>query len=138
PGGISPGGQKAKTITFEPMRRILRGLGILAAGGLLLVILLIAQIYYYGAIHELEVPVEEEALDPLPQRVEIGDQAYRLGANWIRRNEYGIHELYIEGGDWERGRVNGALTRELMEAQEQAFTDQIREMIPFPRYLSLL
>lgn len=137
-GGIPVPGAKGKSITFEPMRRVLRGLGVLAAAGWFLVVLLIVQIYYYGAIHDLELPLDETSVVPMAEREKVGDRAYRVGPNWIRRNTHGLHELYVEGGDYERGRVTGALTRELMEIQEQAFTDRIQEMIPSSRYLSLL
>lgn len=97
----------------------------------------VALLYYYGAIHELKMPVSSPEIT-LPARDSLAPHHYRLGPNWVRKNAYGIHELYVEGSPYQRGIANGALTQELIEIQEKAFTDQIRVMIPSDRYLFLL
>ena len=63
---------------------------------------------------------------------------YTCGRNWIQRGNSGLWELYLEGKPFERGVIEGKLTRGLIEKQEQAFTDQIAEMIPSPAYLKFL
>lgn len=63
---------------------------------------------------------------------------YTCGRNWIQRGNSGLWELYLEGKPFERGVIEGKLTCGLIEKQEQAFTDQIAEMIPSPAYLKFL
>lgn len=61
-----------------------------------------------------------------------------IGNNWFKKSESGLYELYIEGSAYERGVVNGMLTRELVQYQEQVFTQQIHQMVPSDFYLSVL
>jgi hypothetical protein len=63
---------------------------------------------------------------------------YTCGRNWVQRRNSGLWELYLEGKPFERGVIEGKLTKGLIEKQEQAFTDQISEMIPSPSYLKFL
>src|ERR1043165_4872826 len=63
---------------------------------------------------------------------------YTIGDNWIRKNEYGLYEMYVSGKPFERGVKNGKLSAPLITAQEEAFTKQIRQMIPSPGYLKFL
>ncbi len=63
---------------------------------------------------------------------------YTCGRNWIQKRNSELWELYIEGKPFERGVVEGKLTRGLIEKQEQAFTKQIAELIPSPFYLKFL
>jgi len=63
---------------------------------------------------------------------------YTCGRNWIQRGNSGLWELYLEGKPFERGVIEGKLTCGLLEKQEQAFTDQITELIPSHTYLKLL
>ena len=60
------------------------------------------------------------------------------GNNWLKRSNSGLWEMYLEGKPFERGVINGKLTKALMESQEKAFTDRIRELIPSPFYLRFL
>lgn len=77
-------------------------------------------------------PVEKKNLiDPKDlKRIEIGQDHYRLNNSWLRKNKSGIWEMYLEGAPYERGVTYGVLAQELMEKQEVAFIEQIREMIP--------
>lgn len=63
---------------------------------------------------------------------------YTCGRNWIQRGKSGLWELYLEGKPFERGVIEGKLTRGLIEKQEEAFTHEIAEMIPSPAYLKFL
>ncbi|MCX6244207.1 MAG: C45 family autoproteolytic acyltransferase/hydrolase [Bacteroidetes bacterium] len=72
-------------------------------------------------------------------RVENPDQDfYTCGKNWIQHGNSGLWELYIEGKPFERGVIEGKLTKGLIEKQEQAFISQIAELIPSPSYLKFL
>jgi hypothetical protein len=62
------------------------------------------------------------------------------GNNYIRKNDHGHWEMYVEGDAFSRGFVMGKLSHDLIRFQEEAFVKQIREMIPsegFQRFLNL-
>jgi len=72
------------------------------------------------------------------QRQTIDSTAFTIGNNWIRKNKYGLYEMYTSGNPFERGVINGKLSKELVISQEEAFTHQIKKMIPSPAYLKFL
>jgi hypothetical protein len=59
-----------------------------------------------------------------------GKDFYTCGRCWVQQSNSGLWELYLEGKPFERGVIEGKLTLGLIEKQEQAFTDQIAELIP--------
>lgn len=61
-----------------------------------------------------------------------------LKDNWLQKNSHGLWEMYIEGNDYERGIINGKLTKNLIYKQENAFINQIKVMIPSESYLKFL
>ncbi len=61
-----------------------------------------------------------------------------IGNNWIRKSKSGLWEMYVEGGAFERGVINGKLSKKLVEEQEQAFSDQINKLVPSSFYRSFL
>ncbi len=61
-----------------------------------------------------------------------------VGANWLRRSDSGLYELYVEGTPYERGVANGLLAKELIAVQEQYFKDQIEKLVPSRGYLRFL
>jgi predicted choloylglycine hydrolase len=46
--------------------------------------------------------------------------------------------MYVSGKPFERGVINGKLSQQQIIAQEKAFTDQIKVMVPSERYLKFL
>lgn len=52
------------------------------------------------------------------------------GTNHLRRNPYGLWELYVEGGPLELGLRNGALTDSLFRHQEAVFFQKVAEIVP--------
>ena len=72
------------------------------------------------------------------QRIEVSPGFYTIKNNWFRKSKSGLYELYVEGAPFERGVVNGKLTKELVVKQEVYFTDQIAKMIPSAFYRSFL
>jgi isopenicillin-N N-acyltransferase like protein len=70
------------------------------------------------------------------ERTEPSPGFYTLKNNWFRKSKSGLYELYLEGQPFDRGVVNGKLSRELIQLQEDYFNDQISKMIPskFYRY----
>lgn len=61
-----------------------------------------------------------------------------IGNNWIRKNQFGLYEMYVEGEPYERGVANGKLSAKLVQLQEDYFVDQIKKMIPSTSYLKFL
>ena len=72
------------------------------------------------------------------ERSEKSDGLITLNNNWFRKSRSGLFELYVEGRPFERGVVNGKLTRELIQLQEDYFNDQINKMVPSNFYRHFL
>jgi len=72
------------------------------------------------------------------ERVQRAENAYAVGPNWLRKNDYGYWEMYLQGAPFERGVAAGKLTKELLKEQEEAFVAEIQHMIPSPAYLRFL
>ena len=64
------------------------------------------------------------------KREKVGPNHYVLGNNYLRKNEFGIWEMYLEGEPYERGLVYGELAKELVQEQEDIFVAQINQFIP--------
>jgi len=71
-------------------------------------------------------------------RTEPSPGFYTIKNNWFRKSKSGLYELYVEGQPFERGVINGKLTKELVVKQEDYFTAQIAKMIPSAFYRSFL
>ena len=63
---------------------------------------------------------------------------YKIGNSWLRKNKFGLWEMYLEGSPFEIGVINGKLTKELIKIQEDAFVEQINTLIPSKSYLKFL
>ncbi|MBC8321651.1 MAG: peptidase C45 [Bacteroidetes bacterium] len=63
---------------------------------------------------------------------------YKIGSSWLRKNKFGLWEMYLEGSPFEIGVINGKLTKELIKIQEDAFVEQINTLIPSKLYLKFL
>ncbi|HPS63659.1 MAG TPA: C45 family autoproteolytic acyltransferase/hydrolase [Bacteroidales bacterium] len=110
------------------------------AGVILGVFLLVAAAaaVYFHVRTRVKPPDPGVSADVFPQADSVGPGFYRAGRNWLRKNQYGNWEMYLEGAAFERGVVAGRLCRHLVEYQEDAFIGQIREMIPSDFYLRFL
>jgi isopenicillin-N N-acyltransferase-like protein len=75
------------------------------------------------------------------KREKIGNNHYVLGNNYLKKNEFGIWEMYIEGEPYERGLIYGELAKELNQQQEEIFVAQINQFIPkgaFQNFLKIM
>jgi len=72
------------------------------------------------------------------QRAEPTPGLFTLKNNWFRKSKSGLYELYVEGQPFERGVVNGKLSKELIQLQEDYFNDQINKMVPSKFYRHFL
>ena len=104
--------------------------------GILILIFILVGIF---AILVLKRPpktnyTESEDKEP----VHISENAQSLGRNWIRKNDHGLWEMYIEGSAYERGIINGKLTKSLIYNQEKIFISEIRKKVTNSVYLFFL
>ncbi len=71
-------------------------------------------------------------------RSESSPGLYTIKDSWFRKSKSGLFELYTEGKPFDRGVVNGKLTGELIQMQEDYFNAQITRMVPSKFYLHFL
>ncbi|HNQ61457.1 MAG TPA: C45 family autoproteolytic acyltransferase/hydrolase [Bacteroidia bacterium] len=105
-------------------------------GGFLL--LLICLVIYLALVAVDYPPKINESEIVSVQRMKIDENCFTFGPNWIRKSESGLWEMYVEGDAYERGLINGELSKELIYQQEKAFTDQIIKMVPSTFYRHFL
>ena len=117
------------------MKRI--GKWLLYSIGVLIVILLCA-FAYVVYVSKTDPPVVADKGSLKWQREDHGNGFYTLGNNWFKKSNSGLFELYVEGDPFERGVVNGKLSKELLVSQEDYFSAQISKMIPSTFYLHFL
>ena len=70
---------------------------------------IIGFIFYYNIVTHIEPPTE---LDPKAmgfERRETGPGQYVHDQGWLRKNKYGLWEMYIEGSPLELGILHGLL-----------------------------
>src|SRR5688500_12326951 len=104
----------------------------------LLVAIVIALMIYVQAVATADPPTPA-SLDILDQPVVEADSGlYKIGNNWFKKSKSGLYELYVEGDPFERGVVNGKLTKDLVRYQEEVFTKQIHRLVPSDFYLDVL
>lgn len=94
--------------------------------------------FYVWKISDAKPPVVSDRSAEKLQRQNIDSTSFTIGDNWLRKSKYGLYEMYTSGTPFERGVKNGKLSKELVVAQEEAFTHQIKKMIPSDSYLKFL
>lgn len=57
---------------------------------------------------------------------------------FLRQSDSGLWEIYLQGNAFDRGIAAGKLEKDLLEYQEKAFINQIKQMIPSEFYLKFL
>ena len=103
-----------------------------------LIVLIGLCILYLVLFVKIKPPAVEDQRAMQVKRVRVGNDFYRAGNNYLRRNKYGIWEMYVEGKPFERGAAIGILGKELLEYQEDVFIAEIRKIIPSDFYLRFL
>jgi isopenicillin-N N-acyltransferase-like protein len=71
-------------------------------------------------------------------RKTINDSTFVVKNNFLRKNQFGIWEMYLEGSPFERGVAGGMLSKELLDYQEFGFASGINEKVPGGFYQYLL
>lgn len=72
------------------------------------------------------------------ERTQVDSNYYKLGKNWLRKNEAGLWEAYVSGAPFERGAILGNLAQELIVQQEVYFVRQIKELVHSEYFLYIL
>ena len=103
-----------------------------------ILLLLLVFIVYFKIVTRIAPPTELHPDELGFERVKVDEDYYRCEGSWLRKNDFGLWELYIEGKPLELGVMNGLLTSELVKSQEDAFVEQIKVMIPSESYLKFL
>ena len=118
------------------LKKILKGFAWFTG---ILILLLAVFCFYVWKVSDIKPPVvNDKAVATNLQRTALDSTAFVLGNNWIRKSKYGLYEMYTSGAAFDRGVINGKLSKELVIAQEAAFTLQIKKMIPGTSYLKFL
>ena len=95
-------------------------------------LLLIGIIYLYSvAVVNPAKPNDMSSLQL--RRTEVSKDFYTLKNNWFRKSKSGLYELYVEGAPFERGVINGKLSKELVTRQEDLFNEPITSSLPEKR-----
>ncbi|CAG4994819.1 hypothetical protein DYBT9275_01474 [Dyadobacter sp. CECT 9275] len=105
------------------------------------VVLLVSGILFGLFIWRIKVPspdIKSTKTVESYSRVQVGPDHYTVGNCWLKKNKYGIWEMYLEGAPYERGLIYGVLAKELIEKQEIYFVDQINELIPNRFFLQII
>ncbi|MFI5155228.1 MAG: C45 family autoproteolytic acyltransferase/hydrolase [Chitinophagales bacterium] len=103
-----------------------------------IMLLLLAGFGWLVWVSKVNPPIIDNKASLSWKREETSPGFYTLGNNWFRKSKSGLFELYVEGEPFNRGVVNGKLTKELVQVQEDYFNAQINRLIPSKFYLHFL
>lgn len=105
--------------------------------GFFLLLLLAGAIYLYNVAIAYPPKVSNKDVLKL-QRTEVSPGFYTLKDNWFRKSNSGLFEMYVSGEPFERGVINGKLSKELVIKQEDYFNEQICKLVPSASYRNFL
>jgi isopenicillin-N N-acyltransferase-like protein len=101
-------------------------------------ILLAVLLVLYKICISIKPPLEDTKESEQLKRESPYKDFYTCDDSWLKKNEFGLWEMYLEGNNLELGLKNGILAEELIHDQEEAFITQLREMVPSEFYLNFL
>tara|TARA_B100000795_G_scaffold85940_1_gene62484 strand:- start:23487 stop:25151 length:1665 start_codon:yes stop_codon:yes gene_type:complete len=78
-----------------------------------------------------QIPSEYKEINYL---IKDNNRLYSYGKSWANKNEYGLWEVYLEGGAFERGVAYGNLIEEPVQYQEEVFVNSINKIVPSKVY----
>jgi len=115
-----------------------RGLRIFRNVIIIIVLLIVAIVVTFNIKTKLSPPIINDISILDVVRENPAPNFYKIGNSWLRKNKFGLWEMYLEGTPFEIGVINGKLTKELIKIQEDAFVEQINTLIPSKSYLKFL
>ncbi|MGB1018496.1 MAG: C45 family autoproteolytic acyltransferase/hydrolase [Chitinophagales bacterium] len=120
---------------MQTLKKVFKFFGYTLALFTLIVIALAVYIHFKTKI---EYPVVNEQYYNTLQREKVAENHYRIGNNWLKKNKFGIWEMYLEGTAFERGAIYGKLSEELVQKHEDYFIAQIDKLVPSRTYFHFL
>ncbi len=117
--------------TNRSVRRVLRVVGVFC----LLLFLLAAYLIW---VSDIQPPKIKDTSAEQLQRTQQSAGVFTLKDNWFRKSNSGLYEMYVEGAPFERGVINGKLSKELVVSQEDYFAEQLNKMVPSSFYQHFL
>lgn len=104
-----------------------------------IILFLLVFYFIFRAMVTINPPeVRDDGFAANLKREKVADNYFRINGNLLRKSESGLWEMYISGEPFERGVINGKLSKELIHSQETAFIEMIKEFIPNDFYLNFL
>ena len=106
--------------------------------GFLTLILVSSFLFYQRIIYD--APVTDTSYSNTLKITKLSDTHFVIGNSWLRLNQYGNWECYIEGNGFKRGVILGKLQEELSQNQEAVFIAEIDKNVPswwFRKFLLL-
>lgn len=122
-------------ILMSPLRKLFKWIGYTLALLLLLIILFCG---YVWKVSDIKPPKIADTSACSLQKKHVDGSLYTIGDNWIRKNKYGLYELYISGKPFELGVKSGMLSQPLIICQEDAYAQEIKQLVPSERYRRFL
>jgi len=104
----------------------------------IMVIVFVVAAITFDIVTRIEEPEIADGSALRLRRVTKADNYYLVDNNMLRENRFGLWEMYLEGKPFDMGVANGKLTKELIEVQEDAFVEQINQLVPSKFYLNFL
>lgn len=111
--------------------RLLKGLAVSFIAFALLTVM-------FRTFTRIAEPPPGEPFTEQPERTRLGADHYVCLDSWLKKNEFGLWEMYLKGDAYELGIKHGILAAEQIRHQEEVFVAGIREMVPSDRYLRFL
>lgn len=102
------------------------------------VLLIVALFIYLYSVARMFPPEIADKSSLQWQRTQLDSTTFTLNNSWFRKSRSGLYEMYVEGKPFERGVVYGKLTEELVQRQEDHFTEQISRLVPSKMYQHFL
>jgi len=115
-----------------------RGWRILRNSIIIIVLLIVVSVVTFNVKTKIVPPKIQDLSILEVVRENPSPNFYKIGNSWLRKNKFGLWEMYLEGTPFEIGVINGKLTKELIKIQEDAFVEQINTLIPSKSYLRFL
>jgi predicted choloylglycine hydrolase len=117
-------------------KSILKKLGL---GVLITTLIVVAGIWVLSVCLHISPPEVTDTHHLLDKEATVAESGERMfNGCFLRRSDSNLWEVYLQGNAFDRGIATGKLEKDLLEYQEKAFIDQIKQMITSEFYLKFL
>ena len=103
-----------------------------------IVVLMVSLLLYYLMVTRISEPQIDKSIIKYDDLIKHNDTTFTYQDAWLRKNRFGLWEMYISGSPAELGVKNGILAQSLIQRQEEALVSQLKKMIPSKSYLNFL